>query len=79
MNRFKIEIGAEFYYADRNKKEPVKCKILDIHLGYPLKIIAQREDTGDIFRCYDGFGCYSLDDYDAAYKDAQIQKDRIIY
>ena len=59
MNRFKIEIGAEFYYADRNKKEPVKCKILDIHLGYPLKIIAQREDTGDIFRYKTSGGIYS--------------------
>ena len=78
-NRIKLEIEAKFYYADRNKKEPIKCKILAVELGYPSRIIAQREDTGDTFTCYDGFGCYSLDNYDAAYEDAQIQEDRIIY
>ena len=78
-NRIKLDIGAEFYYADRNKKEPIKCKILSVKLGYPPTITAQREDTGDEFICYDGFGCYSLDNYDTAYEDAQIQEDRIIY
>lgn len=78
-NRINPEIGAEFYYADRNKKKPIKCKILAVRLGHPSSIIAQREDTGDTFTCYNGFGCYSLDNYNDAYKDAQIQEDRIIY
>lgn len=71
--------GAEFYYADRNKREPVKCKVLDISLGHPCKIIAIREDTKNIFLCYLDFGCYRLDEYEKSVKDAQIQEDRIIY
>ena len=36
-------------------------------------IFAKREDANEVFRCY------SLDNYDNAYVDAQIQEDRIIY
>ena len=78
-NHIDLEAGVSFYYADRNKKKPVKCKILSVELGYPSVITAQREDTGDEFICYDGYGCYPLDNYDDAYKDSQIQEDRIIY
>ena len=73
------ESGTQFYYADRNKKEPVKCEVLEIGYGYPMRIIAKREDTGEVFQCYDGFGCYTLQEYDKAFADAQIQEDRIIY
>ena len=71
--------GTEFYYADRNKKEPVKCVIQSVKLGYLPMIIARREDTNEIFRCYDGFGCYNLDKYEEAVIDAQIQENRIVY
>ena len=36
-------------------------------------IFVKREDTNEVLRCY------SLDNYDNAYVDAQIQEDRIIY
>lgn len=78
-NHINLEAGVSFYYADRNKKKPVKCRVLSVKLGYPPAITAQQEDTGDKFTCYDGYGCYPLDNYDAAYKDSQIQEDRIIY
>ena len=57
--------GTEFYYAYGNSKKPV--------------IFAKREDTNEVFGCYDGFGYYSLYNYDNAYVDAQNQEDRIIY
>ena len=53
--------------------------IQKIELGYPATIFAKKEDTNEVLRCYDGFECYSLDNYDNAYVDAQIQEDRIIY
>lgn len=68
--------GDKFYYADRNKGVPVKCTTLDCHFGYPPEIIALREDTGEILYCRAGF--YELDEYDLAYKDAQIKEDRFI-
>ena len=61
------------------KKEPVKCKILHVTYSYPPKIEAKREDTGKTFECYDGFGCYTLERYDDAFADAQMQENRIIY
>ena len=79
QNRISLISGTEFSYADRNIKNPVKCMILKVELGYPATIFAKREDTSEIFKCFDGLGCYSLDNYDKAYKDAQIQEDRIIY
>ena len=78
-NKIALKAGTEFYYADRNSKKPVKCVIQKIELGYPATIFAKREDTNEVFRCYDGLECYSLDNYDNAYVDAQIQEDRIIY
>ena len=78
-NKIALKAGTEFYYADRNSKKPVKCVIQKIELGYPATIFAKREDTNEVLRCYDGFGCYSLENYDNAYVDAQIQEDRIIY
>ena len=78
-NKIALKAGTEFYYADRNSKKPVKCVIQKIELGYPATIFAKKEDTNEILRCYDGFECYSLDNYDNAYVDAQIQEDRIIY
>ncbi|MCI5500934.1 MAG: hypothetical protein MR409_03270 [Lachnospiraceae bacterium] len=78
-NKITLMEGTEFYYADRNIKKPVKCIIQKTELGYPATIFAKREDTNKIFKCYDGFGCYTLDNYDKAYKDAQIQEDRNIY
>ena len=77
-NKIALKARKEFYYADRNSKKPVKCVIQKIELGYPATIFAKREETNEVFRCYDGFGCYSLDNYDNAYVDAQIQEDRII-
>ena len=78
-NKIALKAGTEFYFADRNSKKPVKCVIQKIELGYPATIFAKREDTNEVLRGYDGFGCYSLDNYDNAYVDAQIQEDRIIY
>ena len=78
-NKITLKAGTEFYFADRNSKKPVKCVIQKIELGYPATIFAKREDTNEVLRCYDGFECYSLDNYDNAYVDAQIQEDRIIY
>lgn len=72
-NKIALKAGTEFYYADRNSKKPVKCVIQKIELGYPATIFAKREDTNEVLRCY------SLDNYDNAYVDAQIQEDRIIY
>ena len=63
-NKIALKAGAEFYYADRNSKKPVKCVIQKIELGYPTTIFAKREDTNEVFRCYDGLWCYSLDNYD---------------
>ena len=78
-NKITLKAGTEFYYADRNSKKPVKCVIQKIELGYPATIFAKKEETNEVLRCYDGFGCYSLENYDNAYVDAQIQEDRIIY
>ena len=78
-NKIPLKAGTEFYYADIKSKKPVKCVIQKIELGYPATIFAKREDTNEVLRCYDGFGCYSLENYDNAYVDAQIQEDRIIY
>ena len=78
-NKIALKAETEFYYADRNSKKPVKCVIQKIELGYPATIFAKREETNEVFRCYDGFECYSLDNYDNVYVDAQIQEDRIIY
>ena len=72
-NKIALKAGTEFYYADRNSKKPVKCAIQKIELGFPATIFAKREDTNEVLRCY------SLDNYDNAYVDAQIQEDRIIY
>ena len=78
-NKITLKAGTEFYFADRNSKKPVKCVIQKIELGYPATIFAKKEETNEVLRCYDGFGCYSLENYDNAYVDAQIQEDRIIY
>ena len=78
-NKIALKAETEFYFADRNSKKPVKCVIQKIELGYPATIFAKKEETNEVLRCYDGFGCYSLDNYDNAYVDAQIQEDRIIY
>ena len=78
-NKIALKAGTELYYADIKSKKPVKCVIQKIELGYPATIFAKREDTNEVFRCYDGLECYSLDNYDNAYVDAQIQEDRIIY
>ena len=72
-NKIAKKAGTEFYNADRNSKKTVKCVIQKIELGYPATIFAKREDTNEVLRCY------SLDNYDNAYVDAQIQEDRIIY
>ena len=71
-NKIALKAGTEFYYADRNSKKYIKCVIQKIELGYPATIFAKREDTNEVLRCYDGFGCYSLENYDNAYVDAQI-------
>ena len=78
-NKIALKAGTELYYADIKPKKPVKCVIQKIELGYPATIFAKKEETNEVLRCYDGFGCYSLENYDNAYVDAQIQEDRIIY
>ena len=65
-NKIALKAGTDFYYADRNSKKPIKCVIQKIELGYPATIFAKREDTNEVLRCY------SLDNYDNAYVDAQI-------
>lgn len=62
----------KFYYADRGKRVPVKCTVIDCS-HFP-KIIAQREDTGAVFECREGY--YRLDEYDIACIDAQIKTER---
>ena len=57
-NKIALKARTDFYYADRNSKKPVKCVIQKIELGYPATIFAKREDTNEVFRCYDGFGCH---------------------
>ena len=52
-NKIALKAGTEFYYAYGNSKKPV--------------IFAKREDTNEVFGCYDGFGYYSLDNYDNVY------------
>lgn len=64
-NKIALKAGTEFYYPFRNSKKTV--------------IFAKREDTNEVFGCYDGFGYHSLDNYDNAYVYAQNQEDRIIY
>ena len=78
-NKITLKARKEFYYADIKSKKTVKCVIQKIELGYPATIFAKKEETNEVLRCYDGFECYSLDNYDNAYVDAQIQEDRIIY
>ena len=78
-NKIALKAGTDFCYADRKSKKTVKCVIQKIELGYPATIFAKKEDTNEVLRCYDGFGCYSLENYDNVYVDAQIQEDRIIY
>ena len=78
-NKIALKAGTELYNADIKTKKPLKCVIQKIELGYPATIFAKKEETNEVLRCYDGFGCYSLDNYDNAYVDAQIQEDRIIY
>ena len=56
-NKITLKAGTEFYYAYGNSKKPV--------------IFAKREDTNEVFGCYDGFGYYSLYNYDNAYVYAQ--------
>lgn len=74
-----LATGTKFYYADRNKKKPIKCEVQFVQPSLPTAIFARREDTGEVFKCYSGFGCYDLGEYDKAFVDAQIQKNRIIY
>ena len=59
------------------KKE--KCKILSVNFTLPPQIKAQREDTKEIFSCYEGFGCYPLSRYEDACEDAKSQNVRLIY
>lgn len=73
----KSNIGASFYYANRNTGKAEKCIITDFKLGYPMKLIAKKEDTGEMFICYSDFGCF--DNEADAIIDAQIKEDRIIY
>ena len=54
-NKITLKAGKEFYFADRNSKKPVKCVIQKIELGYPATIFAKREETNEVFRCYDRF------------------------
>ena len=70
-NKIALKAGTEFYYADIKSKKPVKCVLQKIELGYPATIFANREDTNEVFRCYDGFGYHSLDNYYNAYVYAQ--------
>ena len=78
-NKITLKARKEFYYADIKSKKPVKCVIQKIELGFPATIFAKKVETNEVLRCYDGFGCYSLDNYDNVYVEAQIHEDRIIY
>lgn len=73
-----LEKGALFYYADRKKKEPVKCYAIGYKLGYPRTVFARRMDTNECFECYEGFGTYPLSKYEEALEDAKIEGERII-
>lgn len=72
-----LKTGQTFYYANRNTKKAEKCVVIDHVLQYPLAYIAKKEDTGEIFKCYHGFGCFETEE--AAHADAQINENRIIY
>lgn len=71
--------GTHFWYADRNLKKPVECEIVDQRFGYPRAIIAKNLNTGELFKCYNDFGCYDLRSYSHALKDSQLDEDRFIY
>lgn len=71
--------GDKFYYADREKGIPVKCTVLISFFKITdcsrlPEIIAQREDTGAVFECREGY--YKIDEYDIACIDAQIKTGR---
>lgn len=72
-----FKIGETFYYANRNTKQAEKCTVVDRFCQYPLMYIAKNEASGEIFKCYHGFGCFASEQ--EAYNDAQIEADRIIY
>lgn len=74
-----IKRGDTFYYADRDTGEPVKCEAIDMSFGLPNRITARRLDNGKCIYCYDGFGCYELNQFEEAVKDAKIKEDRRIY
>lgn len=74
-----ITIGDIFYYADRDKGEPVECEAVDMSFSLPNRITARRLDNAKYIYCYEGFGCYELNQLEEAVKDAKIQEDRRIY
>lgn len=74
-----LSISDEFYYADRRQGKPIKCKVLDIGYGFPTKIVARNIETEQVIVCYEGFGCYTLNEYNQALKDAQTKLERIVY
>lgn len=50
-----------FFTQTEAKKTPVKCEKLSENFGFLRSIIAKRMDTGELFKCYVGFGTYRLD------------------
>ena len=71
------EKGESFYYANRDTKQVEKCTVIEVMSQYPQVYIAKKEDTGEIFECYHGYGCFKSEK--EAFDDAQIEADRIIY
>ena len=71
--------GTHFWYADRKSKKPIECEIVAREYGYPERIWAKTIPDGQTFRCFPSFGCYDLQSYSHALKDAETEEERIIY
>ena len=74
-----LNIGEKFLYANRKTKQPEECEVLDIEFCFPMRVIARNLKTNKVTTYYPSFGCFPLDKYDDALKDAQINEERIIY
>ena len=59
----------------QNRQNGVQLLIGFVNIRW--RIQQKNEVSGDIFKCYHDFGCFTSEQ--EAYDDAQIEADRIIY
>ena len=69
ININKLTEGTEFYYTNKGLGKPEKSEVLKIEYSLPLKTITKSKENNRIFKCYNGFGCYVLNEYDAGLKE----------